>query len=822
MIINHNLGAMNANRNMGINQANASKSMEKLSSGLKINRAGDDAAGLAISEKMRGQIRGLDQASANAQDGISMIQTAEGALSETHSILQRMRELAVQSANDTNVAVDRGEIQKEMDQLAKEVTRISNNTEFNTQKLINGGISDSGIKSATFHVGANAGQGITLSINAMDAKSLGIVRDVSQASVDTDNNAAKISTVSADSVDVTKTLADGKYNVELTALDAGATSVTDATGTAVTGLVSGTATADTNITLTYTDHGTAATNTAGTALASGVADMSTATSIKVNGTTVNLNSVKALGSLTNAQTSEDSIVTALQTDLDTALGSGKYTVSVDAGTDKLTITSVATGAGTKVDLTGSDSASATLLGFTGAVVGTNGEATGGVKDWVATGSLGGVVSAVNNTVNGLTIDQTELSTTAAVGDKITVIGFKDATLSAQLQSVSAEATTTATLDDATITETAADATVTGTATANTNVTLTYAAEILATAGTVVGGSVTAPTTVVSGLAATAQLVITVDGTAHTIGDVALKAAAGVGKTDADLIGAINTSIGAAGTASIVGGKIQIVSATTGDTSNVSVGFGTSIPADAALLATTFGFAGTETDSGTDLVAAAWNATGDLTGEISATNNTINGLTINTANIDDTLAVGGETVTISATVTAAGTDIGNKVTIDQKNGGSYVIGDAAGAGQMKVGITSGTAVEGTSTVNITTAAATAASKQADGTMSDATVVAGLDVSTQAKASAAVTTLQTAIEKVSSERSKLGSYQNRLEHTIANLGTSSENLTSAESRIRDVNMAKEMSAFSKNNILSQAAQAMLAQANQQPQQVLQLLR
>ncbi len=106
MIINHNLNAMNAHRNMGANTVNSGKSMEKLSSGLRINRAGDDAAGLAISEKMRGQIRGLDQASRNAQDGISLIQTAEGALNETHSILQRMRELSVQSSNDTNTNED--------------------------------------------------------------------------------------------------------------------------------------------------------------------------------------------------------------------------------------------------------------------------------------------------------------------------------------------------------------------------------------------------------------------------------------------------------------------------------------------------------------------------------------------------------------------------------------------------------------------------------------------------------------------------------------------------------------------------------------------
>lgn len=138
MIINHNMMAMNTYNKLTSNNAAASKSLEKLSSGLRINRAGDDAAGLAISEKMRGQIRGLDQGGANAQNGISLIQTAEGALTETHSILQRMRELAVQSANDTNTDSDRGEIQKEINALTDEIDRIANTTEFNTKKLLNG------------------------------------------------------------------------------------------------------------------------------------------------------------------------------------------------------------------------------------------------------------------------------------------------------------------------------------------------------------------------------------------------------------------------------------------------------------------------------------------------------------------------------------------------------------------------------------------------------------------------------------------------------------------------------------------------------------
>ena len=140
MRINNNLMAMNTHRQLSAAGANGARSMERLSSGFRINKAGDDAAGLAISEKMRGQIRGLNQASRNSQDGISLIQTAEGALNETHAILQRMRELGVQSATDTNTTQDRGNIQDEMNQLGREIDRIANTTEFNTKKLLSGSL----------------------------------------------------------------------------------------------------------------------------------------------------------------------------------------------------------------------------------------------------------------------------------------------------------------------------------------------------------------------------------------------------------------------------------------------------------------------------------------------------------------------------------------------------------------------------------------------------------------------------------------------------------------------------------------------------------
>lgn len=172
MIINHNISALNTYRQLTINNSAAAKNLEKLSSGFKINRAGDDAAGLAISEKMRGQIRGLNMASKNAQDGISLIQTAEGALNETHAILQRMRELAVQAANDTNTTADRQALQDEVNQLIEEISRIATQTEFNTKVLLSGSFGTG--NELIFHIGANENQIIKLTLGDMTATGLGL------------------------------------------------------------------------------------------------------------------------------------------------------------------------------------------------------------------------------------------------------------------------------------------------------------------------------------------------------------------------------------------------------------------------------------------------------------------------------------------------------------------------------------------------------------------------------------------------------------------------------------------------------------------------
>jgi flagellin len=174
MVVQHNLTAMNSNRMLGLTQSTLTKSTEKLSSGYKINRAADNAAGLAISEKMRRQVRGLTQASANAQDGVSAVQTAEGALNEVHDMLQRMNELATQAANDTNMSADRSYIAAELTQLKNEISRVATTTTFNEQCLLDGSFTGKKLQ-----VGAESGadQVISISISKMSASGLGLTAD---------------------------------------------------------------------------------------------------------------------------------------------------------------------------------------------------------------------------------------------------------------------------------------------------------------------------------------------------------------------------------------------------------------------------------------------------------------------------------------------------------------------------------------------------------------------------------------------------------------------------------------------------------------------
>ena len=201
MIINHNMMSMNAQRSLGVNSSGLGKSIEKLSTGQRVNRAADDAAGLTISEKMRTQVRGLTQASRNAQDGISAVQTAEGALDEVHSMLQRMRELTVQAGNDTNQAEDRKAIQAEIKQLSNEIEDISTKTEFNKQKLLDGSFTDKSLQ-----VGANQGQTLGISIESMSAKKLGLGEKVETPEAGEKSKAETAAWTALTSTDNAKTL----------------------------------------------------------------------------------------------------------------------------------------------------------------------------------------------------------------------------------------------------------------------------------------------------------------------------------------------------------------------------------------------------------------------------------------------------------------------------------------------------------------------------------------------------------------------------------------------------------------------------------------
>ena len=196
MVVQHNMSALNANRQLGVTVNTLSKSTEKLSSGYRVNRAADDAAGLSISEKMRSQIKGLNKASSNAQDGISLVQTAEGALNEAHSILQRMNELATQAANDTNTTVDRTAIQKEIDALGSELNRIASTTQFNTMNLLDGSFA-----SKNLQVGSLEGQKIEITIDSMSGDAL----DVTSLDVDTFTNSGDAMTKIQTAIDTIST-----------------------------------------------------------------------------------------------------------------------------------------------------------------------------------------------------------------------------------------------------------------------------------------------------------------------------------------------------------------------------------------------------------------------------------------------------------------------------------------------------------------------------------------------------------------------------------------------------------------------------------------
>lgn len=602
MIINHNISALNTYRQLSLNNSNAAKSIEKLSSGYRINRAGDDAAGLAISEKMRGQIRGLNMAAKNAQDGISLIQTAEGALNETHAILQKMRELAVQAANDTNTQEDRAEIQKEINQLTSEINRIGNTTEFNTMKLLNG---DRAISYTT------AASSVVESTSITD----GIGGDVTVTSAlgvtvggTTEEKVAWQKAIAGGIVIGKDASADEKIDWENIDLDEDATVTLERT-----------ADGDLKIALAATDG--------------------------------------------DGNVYSHEVTFALDA-MEAAASDGIYSAQFHGVSFDLDLAEFANAGATTTELD--------------------------------------LTKAVDN-------DESDVRGTYGLKHD-----FTDSAQAAIFNSFSIDGTNAA-------------------------------------------------------LAGISSLEISFDGT-----DVVVTGYAADGTTEL-----LNSTITLAAAPATAGNKFAY------DENGIAFEF--------------------------ELIA---DAAGD----------DITEFTTNKIDISSLVAQVTTSLTTVPGATTVAADKSLRMQIGANNGQAMAI-DIADMRSLALGISSNTAGE-TKTVqdsmgNDTTAKYTAIANVTKGTDNTAIEYA-LDVSTSDNAAAAIKVLDDATATVSSERAKLGAFQNRLEHTINNLGTSAENLTAAESRIRDVDMAKEMMEFTKNNILVQAAQSMLAHANQQPQGILQLLR
>ena len=696
MVVQHNMTAANANRNLGVTCGNLAKSTEKLSSGYKINRAGDNAAGLAISEKMRGQIRGLDKASANAEDGISMIQTAEGALTETHSILQRMRELAVQSSSDTNTDDDRTQIQNEIDQLTQEVDRIATTTEFNTKKLLDGS-----------RKGSVSEKDGTAKVDSTFANS------TVSAAITTDNT-GKTAYTDAIRVEFTADFTEGQSTKPTTKLtdaevDKINSLITSGSGVALDKVLQdNTAVSITNS--SYNANGSTDENIAG-ALSAAKAKL------------INVNQI--YNTSNSAVTSNES---ALDKTVDNIMKLSKSIV--DANGNSFLKSGVT-----------ADELKTALNDYISALE----------TDGVAAGA--GASNDITETQTKLEnlFDQTSAQTAvAAVGASELAAAYVDGTNASQ-----GATNTTA---------------------------VTTSSKIGADVG--------------------AEIVTKLETFAKAIAGV--KITNDVNKAKVEQVEKVvstleNTDLSKA----IVDYKKEATTDTTSMSDAAKEEQAKKVDAAKAKLDKL------NTDKAVMTVTDLFGSSEDLKKfEVSSAVDKDNNLTINLKNKS-----GSDTV-----ITIANADkikAGDVVTITAKE---MVETEQAATGKeafrLQVGANAGQEVA--LGINSMKAKDLNIVQTKEGVEGKA-----LDVTTQAGASLAINAYDMAIQSVSTERAKMGAMQNRLEHTIANLDTSSENLQSAESSLRDTDMAEEMTRFSKNNILQQAGQSMLAQANQSTQGVLSLL-
>ena len=833
MIIQHNMPAINAHRQLGINNNNISKSLEKLSSGYRINKAGDDAAGLAISEKMRGQISGLTQATRNSQDGISLIQTAEGALQETHSILQRMRELAVQSSNGTyQDAVDRENLDKEVTALKSEIDRISTSTNFNGQALLNGDLS--AYKSGTITGSTPA---LSTTVNKATTETVtGVTVSYAEKAAagapdtnitDTTNLGAVTTGTNGVTVAAFNPAAATEFNGTQLTIALDGTTIGGATGTGFTA-VTDAATAATkvgeltsrdasikldNLTIKFTDGAAgaglsadksvltidisaaktatdaASFNTAiagairgafgagaGLDLVSSADGTNTGATVQLSGKTQDLNVASTVSSK-----AEDNIVVDFSTydGATTPLKAG-YTVKLDGKTYEFaddTTTALNTAGAIRVNVGGKDLATATGQELANALeTAINGEtSTTGMKA-STTGADGKLTITANS---------------GKIADK--TVAF-DSTFGSSLpKTIETSLTFANNLTD-------------GTKVSINGTTYTMKATASGANEIAIGATKEDTATAIAAKLATADPTLKVD--SSTAGTLKFTSADGTKSINASVTGKdiaasrdysiTKANLKAGDTFTYAGKTIELTEAgKTAATGNIGLDLAT---ADATKIKDTL-FAELSKDgtAASTTAALALSVTGDkinISGDSGAT-------ALMTTTNKGAAGVAAKNDGLIFQIGSNGT-ADQRVTLSVENMGSSTIGTL-------------TAKKDTAGNDVVDANGEVVK---DVKASDS--IASISVSTREKANSAIEVIDNAINQVSGTRADLGALQNRLEHTINNLGVASENLTAAESRIRDVDMAKEMMAFTKNQILAQASQAMLAQANTLPQGVLQLLK
>ena len=789
--INYNLASSSAQRGLGTSQDLYSRMASRLSTGLRINQAADDTAGMAVSEKLKNQVRGLNQAQRNAQDSVSMLQTAEGALTETHGILARIRELAVQSANDTLTVSDRANLQAEADQLVAEVDRIASSTQFNGITLLNKNSSvslhNSGL-GLTFQIGANSGNTLGVTLSAVRSQDLGDVQTLNAAHAVTGgaktidvgsatavNYNATVDTafdvrdaINAAGGDITASVKNGKLRLESSAAvsavfanDGGdLQSTLFATNATVNTVASSTSLEDLGVSASGTMTITA---TSGT-----ITGATTLTNLGINsGDTLVLGLSKAAGTggAAGTMTLADLGVTA----------GGTLTIAfADAGVSPTETRSIAVTYQTsdtlsvlasRIDTAVTEAAVLTASGNTGTdtlAVTVGGSAGSGAITLTgnATAYSGGTL-----TINAGTILTDLADSNSGSGSLISKLN---------LTTITGATTGTTSASSATVNTAAFTESVTYTVGSEADLTafaagLQTAIQGAGAIGTSTAFDVTSATAVING---SNQLAIDVSPSSNGVtiatitgsGTNALRTLFGLGAAPASATATSAMNVAAQT-------ETATVSYTTSDTLST-------IATKIATAVTGIGQVGTSLIAGNAGAAASFNAGTsmiDITGVDTDTTLTFSSGALRTA------------LNLAApdTATASGTTSSSAAIVQN----AYRLSSSA--------LTGVTSISSSSSGSI-------------------------DISTQTAASAAISTLDSAINQVSTARANIGAIENRLDSTSRSLAVASENTAAANSRIADADSAQSMSEMVRAQILQQAGISVLAQANQAPSLVLQLLR